>query len=196
MRINLGSSVPTLPPSLLALLATQAAETFASGSTLIAPDAAPTHVWHLRSGLVRIYTLDADGREFNHDFVGAGDWAVGRIVWRPSQICCSERAIGAAALQTTDAVRVPVADLERWKAEHPEIGAYVLDMLMQHAADRYGREADLAQRSAEQRYLDLIAKQPDVLTSVPLHEIAAWLAITPVALSRIRRRVKAADRRA
>lgn len=191
LRINLGLSVPTLPPSLQALLATQAAETFAPGATLIAPDAAPSHVWHLRSGLARIYSLDAEGNEFNHDFIGAGDWAIGRIVWRPPHICCGERAIGAAALQPTEAVRISVSDLERWQFAHPEIGAYLLDLLMQLTADRFGREADLAQRSAEQRYRELIAKQPDLLQTVPLREIAAWLAITPIALSRIRRRLRA-----
>ena len=180
------------PPSLQALLAKRNADAFASGATLIAPDAAPSYVWYLRAGLVRIYSLDADGGEFNHDFIGAGEWAIGRIVWKPPQICCSDRAIGAAALQPTEAVRVDVADLERWKTEHPEIGAYLLDTLMRLTADRYGREADLAQRSAEQRYVDLIAKQPQVLETVPLREIAAWLAITPVALSRIRKRMKTA----
>jgi CRP-like cAMP-binding protein len=178
------------PPSLQALLAEREADAFAPGTTLIAPDAAPSHVWFLRSGLVRIYSLDTDGGEFNHDFIGAGDWAIGRIVWKPPQICCSDRAIGVAALQQTEAVRVDVADFDRWKGEHPEIGAYLLDTLMRLTADRYGREADLAQRSAEQRYRDLVAKQPGLLETVPLREIAAWLAITPVALSRIRRRLR------
>ena len=56
-------------------------------------------------------------------------------------------------------------------------------------AQRLGREADLAQRSAGERYQELLATQPDIVDRVPLHQIAAWLGITPVALSRIRRRL-------
>ncbi|EQA43243.1 hypothetical protein LEP1GSC050_1702 [Leptospira broomii serovar Hurstbridge str. 5399] len=43
--------------------------------------------------------------------------------------------------------------------------------------------------SPEQRYLNLVKQQPDILTRVPQHYIASYLGITPVSLSRIRNRV-------
>ncbi len=171
------------------MLDAQPTEAFATGNALIAPDAAPTHVWYLRSGLVRVYSLDHDGAEFNHDFVGAADWVFGRVIWRDGAICCVDRAIGAVALKPVRAVRVGVAELARRRDADPAIAAYLLDRLMAFTARRLEREADLVQRSAEERYLALVARRPELLDEVPLREIAAWLGITPVALSRIRRRV-------
>jgi len=185
--------MPALPTALSSWLDAQPTETFATAATLIAPGAAPTHVWYLRSGLVRVFSLDRDGAEFNHDFIGDGGWVLGRIVLRDDEVCCADRAIGAAALQPSVVVRVPVADLSRWRATEPTIATYFLDALMQLAGTRYGREADLVQRSAEERYRELVAKKPRLLETVPLREIASWLGITPIALSRIRKRVKSPD---
>lgn len=192
--LNPGSVVTLrdLPPALAHWLAAQPGESFAAGQTLIAPDATPAHVWFLRSGLVRLYSLDESGAVYNHDFLGDGEWVFGRLVWRANQVCCGDRALGAEALQATDAVRASLAELERWRSSDPAVAAYLMDALMQLAASRYAREADLAQLSAEQRYRKLIAARPQVLETVPLKDIAAWLAITPVALSRIRRRIRAA----
>jgi CRP-like cAMP-binding protein len=178
------------PPALLAWLDAQPAVAFAAGATLVAPDAAPTHVWFVRSGLVRVYTLGPDGDEFNHDFLGDGDWVCGRVVWRDGAACCSDQAIGAAALQRTEALRVALTDLERWQAQDPAVARWLVDLLVQLTSRRYAREAALAQTSAEARYRELVAKKPELLEAVPLREIAAWLAITPIALSRIRRRLK------
>lgn len=196
LRINPGSVVTPdeLPPALARWLEGRPSETFAAGQTLIAPDATPAHVWFLRSGLVRLYSLDARGQVFNHDFLADGEWVFGRIAWRANQVCCSEHALGAEALQTTEVVRISVVELERWRSSDPQAAAYLMDALIQLTAARYGREAELAQLSAEQRYRKLIAAKPHLLDSVPLKDIAAWLAITPVALSRIRRRLRAPTR--
>ena len=43
--------------------------------------------------------------------------------------------------------------------------------------------------SVEDRYLNLIKKQPDVFQRVPLQYIAAYLDIEPQSLSRLRKRL-------
>lgn len=179
-----------LPAALERWLLGQPARRFDVGEALIAPDVASTQGYFLRTGLVRRYSLAADGSVFNHDFLGAGDWAFGHVALREGQLCCGDQAIGIEALQATTAVRVTMADLARWRQDDPEVAAYLLDTLMRLAAERFGREAGLALHSAERRYLDLLARQPGILASVPLRQVAAWLGITPVALSRIRRRLQ------
>jgi DNA-binding MarR family transcriptional regulator len=57
-------------------------------------------------------------------------------------------------------------------------------------AERLEREAALLTRSPEQRYIALLERHPAMLDAVPLQQIAGWLGITPVALSRIRRRLR------
>src|SRR5690554_86558 len=43
--------------------------------------------------------------------------------------------------------------------------------------------------SPEQRYIELLLKNPQIIQRVPQHYIASYLGITPVSLSRIRNRV-------
>ena len=43
--------------------------------------------------------------------------------------------------------------------------------------------------SPEERYLNLQKERPDLLNRIPQHQIATFLGITPVSLSRIRNRV-------
>ncbi|MBY0349010.1 MAG: hypothetical protein K2W79_12185 [Hydrotalea flava] len=44
-------------------------------------------------------------------------------------------------------------------------------------------------KSPEERYLDLLQYEKDVLERIPQHYIAKYIGITPVSLSRIRRRI-------
>ena len=43
--------------------------------------------------------------------------------------------------------------------------------------------------SPEERYLSLLKESPDILNRIPQHQIASFLGVTPVSLSRIRNRV-------
>lgn len=49
------------------------------------------------------------------------------------------------------------------------------------------RELDLLTKTAKERYLDLLNKQPLLVQQIPLKLIASYLGITPQALSRVRR---------
>lgn len=51
------------------------------------------------------------------------------------------------------------------------------------------RELSLLSETAEQRYLNLLTDQPDLIQNIPLKYIASYIGITPQALSRIRRRI-------
>ncbi|MEO0473915.1 MAG: Crp/Fnr family transcriptional regulator, partial [Bacteroidota bacterium] len=43
--------------------------------------------------------------------------------------------------------------------------------------------------SPETRYRKMLAQQPSILQRVPLQDLATYLGITPVSLSRIRKRI-------
>jgi CRP-like cAMP-binding protein len=188
-RLNPGLVMHEIPDALLQRLRPLPLLRFNSGELLQAPDAEVDHVFRIESGLVRLFALEADGREFNHGFHGAGDWVFGRIVLREGALCCDGRALGIAALRSGTAQRVTTAALECWRREDPVIGEYLFAQLMHFGAERMGRAQDQVLRSAEQRYRDLLRTQPDITRDVPLQQIASWLGITPVALSRVRRRV-------
>jgi CRP-like cAMP-binding protein len=49
------------------------------------------------------------------------------------------------------------------------------------------REKDFLTKSAQERYLELIAQRPDILKLIPVNKIAKYLGVHPESLSRIRR---------
>lgn len=182
----------SLPNALADLIAATAVDEFAPGARLIAPDARDAPLWFLHDGLVRLYALAADGGSYNLGFHGSGEFVSGRLALHNGRVCCSEQALGVDALQPTRASAISLGSIDRLRHADAVVSAWLFDRLLEMNAERLGREADLVQRSATERYQELLRKRPAIIEQVPLHQIAAWLGITPVALSRIRRRL--ADR--
>ncbi len=52
------------------------------------------------------------------------------------------------------------------------------------------KESSFVKDSAEKRYLDFCVDYPELKDKIPQQQIASYLSITPVALSRIRQRLK------
>ncbi|MEL6534398.1 MAG: Crp/Fnr family transcriptional regulator [Bacteroidota bacterium] len=53
--------------------------------------------------------------------------------------------------------------------------------------DKQSKQIDILTKSATQRYLELLQKQPEIILRTPQRFIASYLGITPQSLSRIRR---------
>jgi CRP-like cAMP-binding protein len=51
------------------------------------------------------------------------------------------------------------------------------------------REISLLKNSAEERYLNLLHQQPNLIQHIPLKYLASYIGVTPQALSRIRKRI-------
>jgi len=179
-----------LPQILQRQLSERTPRVFAPGELLASPARLETTVWYLHDGLVRLFSLAEDGSEHVHGFHGADEWVHGRLSSAALPDCCDAGALGLQALQTTRGTGFRLEELDEWGRNDPALAHYLLTKLMTMNAARLDREAALLTRSAEQRYLGLLAKQPQLLESVRLQDVAAWLGITPVALSRIRRRVR------
>ena len=176
------------------LIAAATVEEFAPGSPLIAADARDAPLWFVHDGLVRLYALAADGGSYNLGFHGSGEFVSGRLALHNGRVCCGEQALGVEALQATRASALSLSLIDRLRHADAAVSAWLFDRLLEMNAERLGREADLVQRSATERYQELLRKRPAIIGQVPLHQIAAWLGITPVALSRIRRRLAGAQR--
>ena len=59
--------------------------------------------------------------------------------------------------------------------------------------EAYGRYLHLYQKSPTERYHELVEKYPDVLEQVKLRDIASYLLVTPIHLSRIRKKMEKSD---
>jgi len=50
------------------------------------------------------------------------------------------------------------------------------------------RKRALLTKSADERYADILAEQPEIIRQIPIHKISQYLGIRPECLSRIRRK--------
>lgn len=55
--------------------------------------------------------------------------------------------------------------------------------------EKQQQQIDLLLKTAEQRYLDLLEKQPDLIRRIPQKYVASYLGITTQSLSRIRKKI-------
>ena len=74
-------------------------------------------------------------------------------------------------------------------ADYPQAAQEIIDILLNFAMKKERREFELLCLSAEERYKLLLERSPDIAKNVTQNDISRYLGITPVALSRIRKRM-------
>lgn len=71
----------------------------------------------------------------------------------------------------------------------PKMNEFVRKSIEERFVLLHNLFTDYILNSAEERYLDIQKTRPDLLNRIPQHQIASFLGITPVSLSRIRNRI-------
>lgn len=142
------------------------------------------HLGFVESGCIR-YFLEVDGTEktfffFTERNVFADYRAL--IGERPSEVYLQ-------AIEPTDLWIFPYRDLKALYDQYPAIeraGRMLIERMLISAENRlFSHIKDLP----EQRYLELMHRQPELLQRIPQQYLASFLGVTPVSLSRIKRRV-------
>lgn len=87
----------------------------------------------------------------------------------------------------SEVVQVPLRTLRDFISKaNPGIIPHMSAVVLEEAYSRY---LNLYQKSLTERYLELVEKYPDVLDQVALRDIASYLLVTPIYLSRIRKKL-------
>lgn len=134
-------------------------------------------------GLLRLYFVRHDGREFNKNFFGDGALfcPLTQAMWAEASLF----AIGAI-----DAGFVWRADSASMRSRLEAHGLWqaarvrMLDRLITH---KLQREHDLLTLDGRRRYEAFRHREPALAERVPLNQLASYLGLTDVSLSRIRR---------
>ena len=150
------------------------------GQSLFDQDNAPDAVFLLRNGLVKLVYLTPDGDERIKSFiVDKGLFAVAD----------ANPAFGAVALEPSELLRLPPMWLKQQieaddalKREYPRFLNWVRER-------KARRERALLCDTAEVRLRRLRAEEPVLVARLPQGDIARYLGITPIAFSRIKRRI-------
>lgn len=159
--------------------------TLAKGHAVFRQGDVSPHVFVLASGLIKLAYATASGAEWIKSFIvdrgvfGATDVPDERAGSRFSAVCIEECRI----------VRLPLCWVLQRIAEEPELGAAYAAFSAWVRRRKEAREEALLCLNAEERYRDFLSTEPRLASRLKQSDIARYLRVTPIALSRIRRRM-------
>lgn len=162
-----------------------------SGEFIAKPGEVPSKIYLLVSGIMRAYLSSENGKEFNknffmpNSFVGA---LTALIKDQPSKL--SYEALTDCALYELDyheVVNLCEKDLKVSNLYNRILG-YVFIKYEE-------RQLEFVSMNATERYMSLQKKIPNIDELIPQYQIASYLSITPVQLSRIRGKMRKVDKK-
>lgn len=136
-------------------------------------------------GLLKAYYLSTDGKENIKSFILPGD-KIGSLT---AMHAGGECTFSLVCLKRCDLVVLQFSALHEASRNDLEVSSAIVDFLLTFGMKKEMREYELLCLSAEDRYRRLLKNAPEILDLVTQNEIARYLGVTPVGLSRIKRRV-------
>lgn len=174
--------------------------------------AAPIEAWEGFASLCKHITFKkneiikpADTKEKNGYFILEGSGGV--FVWKEKSYVCldlmyegeffadymslitnKETPIETLALENSSMLQISRANVDLLKES--EIGQKIFLISAESSyVEKQEQQIDLLLKTAEERYKDLLAKQPQLIQRTPQKHIASYLGITTQSLSRIRKNI-------
>jgi CRP-like cAMP-binding protein len=161
------------------------AKTLKAGEIYIQKGALSQKVALISQGLIRAYDVRDNGEEvtlslrWEEQFFASFD---GIIHQRPSRFTYQ-------ALEDTTLMQMDYNIIQPIIDNNPRLSAMRHQLLMQILAQSIDRLESFVLLNPEERYLKLINEKPGIFNRVPNKYISTFLGITPVSLSRIRKRI-------
>lgn len=143
-------------------------------------------IYFVQKGILKAYYVSAEGKETIKSFILQGDF-IGSLTSAYRDEMCS-----FSLVCQEPSILLPVDFDYLYKASQQDVNvaSKMLDFVLGFAMKKERREMELLSMSAEDRYRQLQQRSPELLERVKQKEIARYLGITPVALSRIRKRIE------
>jgi CRP-like cAMP-binding protein len=143
------------------------------------------HIYFICSGLIRSYYLK-EGEEITRHF-GMENELLSAYVSFLTQTPTLEYV---QTVEDCVLLQISFEDLQYIYEKYPVWGNLVRQMLEKVYIETTKRIEGFICKTAEERYLDLITRRYDLALRVPLQYLATYLGMTPVSLSRIRKKFK------
>ena len=156
------------------------------GDYFLKIDEIPDKMAFILSGIFRVFYVTASGKEKTLVFRDEGHFLSGY-----SPYLTNERSWYAIqAIEDSDLAYNTLESYQRFLANHPCWNNVVVKYVQTLFIEKEQREREFLSEDATQRYINLIRNEPKFESRIPQHYIASYLGITPVALSRIRKKLK------
>jgi len=137
------------------------------------------------NGLLRLYYTTANGTTFNKSFCSSGDF----VASYRALLTSSPSYFSIEALMDSELLVIRYEHFQSLFTEHicwERLGRNIVEQLY---IKKEQREYELLMLSAEERYRLFLERHSHMINDIPQYHIASFLGITPVALSRIKRKI-------
>lgn len=162
----------------------------AAGDTLFHADQPWPWLAVVVRGLFRLVYLRADGGERIKSFIGDGGFFASLAALAPG----GRTTFAAVAMSEAVVEQLGYHELRALGDRHVEWQRALRTGIEFYGARKEKRERELLTLTPEERYRLFLAEEPALAARVPQKDLALYLGITPVALSRIRGRLARAGR--
>ena len=144
------------------------------------------YVFVVRTGLVKLVYETHDGKCWVKGFAAEDAFFASLSALRPRQgASFSTIALAPAAIE-----RIEYAAITELALQHPSWQRAVCRGFELYGERKEKRERELLLLSAQERLRLFLEEQPELETRIPQKDLAGYIRVTPVALSRIRARLR------
>lgn len=162
-----------------------------AGDVYIEQGATAKKLGFIRKGLIRAHCVKDNGDNvtlmlrWENQFIASHDTV---ILNQPSRFTYQ-------ALEDTTLMELDYGRMEAILDSNPKLSSYRNVILMRMLSEALERMESFVLFTPEERYLKLLTEKPNIFNRVPNKYLATLLGITPVSLSRIRKRITQAPKR-
>lgn len=142
-------------------------------------------LYFVQTGLMKAYYTSEDGKESVKSFIQSND-IIGSLAAAYSDNNCT---FSLVCLEPTYLRKIPFSIILQYSKKDLEIANNMIEVLLNFSLKKEQREFEFLCLSAEERFCKLAATNPTLLDKVTQNDLARYLGVTPVGLSRIKKRV-------
>lgn len=142
-------------------------------------------VFFIRKGILRVFYSSLEGQEYNKGFFGEGQllWPVAPSV---------RKTVSLFSVATLENTTISVCDFSKfysWLNHYGYWEKFALFYTEAFLEDKFRREYEFLTNSATERFKDFCSEYPDLARRIPDYQLASYLGVTNVTLSRIKKKM-------
>ncbi len=138
----------------------------------------------VQTGLLKAYYTSENGKESVKSFILPND-IIGSLSSAYLKKSCSFSLI---CLESTTLKKIAFDTLHNYSKNNLQISIDMIELLLLFAMKKEKREFEFLCMSAEERFCSMVDVSPVLLEKVTQNDLARYLGVTPVGLSRIKKR--------
>lgn len=143
----------------------------------------PKYLYYIVSGFMRLFYYDEEGNEITTHI----NCPTGFFCSYAEFLHQKHSPVNVQCITECEVLRLNRTNYSILMENSKAWKEYSIFILQESISYHENRAKSFATLSAEQRYLELVNSQPEVIENVPLQYIASFLGIKPESLSRIRK---------